>query len=99
MEIISNHHRPAGGPSPAKGKIVVKYGPTPENLNAIHGKAKDKNDGVYSFRGIVYRVSGGEFTHFAHNGRVLGRAGNFNVGIGFYSGYPDDAKKLLKAIG
>lgn len=71
---------------------MVKYGPTIENLNAIHDKAKGKKDGVYSFRGLEYRVENGRFTHFAHGGRVFERAGNFNVEIGAYSGYSDDAK-------
>lgn len=77
---------------------MVKYGPTIENLNAIHDKAKSKKDGVYSFRGLEYRVHGGQFTHFAYRGQVLIRAGNFNVLAGTYSGYPDDAKKILRAI-
>lgn len=77
---------------------MIKYGPTIENLNVISEKAKDKNDGVYSFRGLEYRVKNGRFTHFAHNGRVMERAGFFNVEIGTYSGYSDDAKKVLKTL-
>lgn len=76
----------------------MKYGPTIENLNLIHDKAKDKKDGVYSFRGLDYRVKGGRFTHYAYRGKVVERAGNFNVDIGSYSGYSDDAKKALRQI-
>lgn len=78
---------------------MVVYGPTVTNLNLIHDKAKGKRDGVYSFRGVVYRVSDGRFTHFAHNGEILQRAGGFNVLLGKHGGYGcDDAKKALRAL-
>lgn len=77
---------------------MVRYGPTPENLNAIHDRAKGRRDGVYSFRGMKYRVKAGRFTHFAYNGVILERAGNFNVEIGTHTGYSDGAKKALTQL-
>jgi hypothetical protein len=79
----------------------MKYGPTIENTNAINEKAKTKNDGVYRFRGIVYRVKNNRVTHIASNGKVLERAGYFNVEIGTYeNGIGGDTRAtiLLKQI-
>lgn len=61
---------------------MVKYGPTIENINLIHDKAKTKQDGVYSFRGLLYRVKKGRFTHYAYRNEIIERAGNFDVPIG-----------------
>ena len=68
-----------------------KYGPTIENINLLHNKAKSKKDGVYSFRGLLYRVKNGRFTHFAHRNEVFERSGYFNVTLGFTL----HAKKML----
>lgn len=78
---------------------MVKYGPTIENLNAIHVKAEGKKDGIYSFRGLEYRIRGGKFTHFAHGGKVMECAGNFNVEIGTYQGgYSQYGRNALKKL-
>lgn len=62
--------------------MPVKYGLTIENINLIHDKAKTKRDGVYSFRGILYRVKNGRFTHYGYRNEIVERAGNFDVPIG-----------------
>ena len=77
---------------------MIKFGPTIENINLLHDKAKTKRDGVYLFRGLAYRVKDKRFTHYAYNGEILERAGSFNVELGQYSGSSDDAKKALKRL-
>jgi len=77
---------------------VIKYGPTIENINHLHEVAKTKRDGVFAFRGLDYLVKKGRFTHYAYNGLILERAGGFDVEIGVYSGFSDDAKRALKRI-
>jgi hypothetical protein len=80
---------------------MVTYGPTIANLNEISGRCINKKDGVYQFRGLAYRVKGGRFTHFAHNGTVCERAGNFNVEIGKCTtgiGCFQEVKKILAAL-
>ena len=77
---------------------MIEYGPTIDNLNRIHDKANDKENRIYSFRGLAYRVEDGAFTHYAHGGQVVMRGGNFNYVMGRYSGYSDNAKKALKGI-
>ena len=59
--------------------MAVKYGLTIENQNLIIDKAKDKRDGVYTFRGVSYRVRGGKVTHFCDGKHILQPFGNFNV--------------------
>jgi len=76
----------------------MRYGPNVENLELIAQKAKGKNNGVYSFRGLEYRVHNGRFTHYAHGGKICECCGHFVVEIGGYSGYSDDARKMLKQI-
>lgn len=79
----------------------MQYGPTIENVALIVQKAKDKNNGVYMFRGVVYRVVDHRVTHIASNGKVMERCGYFNVVIGQYEdgmGGDNRASKLLKAI-
>lgn len=76
----------------------MEYGPTIENLNLLADKAKNKKDGVYLFRGLVYRVKANHVTHFAYRGEILQRAGNFNVSVGAYDGYEHTAKSLLKKL-
>ena len=46
----------------------MRYGATPENMEMISEKAIDKKDGVYRFRGVVYRVESSRVTHVAHEG-------------------------------
>lgn len=78
---------------------MVKWGElTIENQSFINERAKEKKDGVYISRGIVYRVRNGKPTHYACKGVVVCPYGNFNVEIGEYSGYNLDAQRLLKTI-
>lgn len=78
---------------------MVKWGVlTIENQNFINERAKEKKDGVYISRGIVYRVQNGKPTHYACMGIILSPFGNFNVGVGNYSGSNLEAQKALKGI-
>jgi len=74
---------------------MIKYGLTQDNLKAIIEKSKTKNDGVYTFRGVTYRVVNGFARFFASDREVVERCYGFNVVIGEYKG---DAKKALKSI-
>lgn len=75
---------------------LVKYGNTIENINLIHDKAKAKKDGVYTFRGLVYRVKSGRFTHYVYGQDVIERFGNFDVTIGSIN--RNNARKTLASI-
>jgi hypothetical protein len=77
---------------------MVQYGLNIINQNAIIDKAATKKDGIYSFRGVVYRVVGGKVTHYASGGKVVQGFGHFNVDVGSYDGYESAARKLLKNI-
>lgn len=76
----------------------MKYGLTQENMDLISAKAKEKQNGVYRFRGVVYRVRENRVTHVAHNGQILERCGHFNVQIGAYERYQDEAAKIMRAL-
>lgn len=76
----------------------MRYGPTPENMELITKKAKEKQNGVYRFRGVVYRVRENRVTHIAHDGQILERYGHFNVQIGTYERYQDEAAKIMRAL-
>lgn len=76
----------------------MKYGMTVENINLINVKASSKKNGVYTFRGLIYKVKGNKVTHLAYNGMLIECCGHFNVEIGNYSGYESDAKKALKEL-
>lgn len=75
--------------------MVVYNTLTVENQSLIVEKAKTKADGVYSFRGIVYRVRDNRVTHFACGGEILQPYGHFNAVVGSYDKF---ASKVLKAI-
>lgn len=62
----------------------------------INDRAKSKTDGVYSIRGIVYRVVDGYATHYATGGQILLNSGSVVVEVGKFV-YMDEAKKMLKA--
>ena len=78
--------------------MPVRYGATAENLNLIHEKARTKADGVYSFRGLKYRVENGVFTHYAdyETGCIMERVGNFSVTLGPYAA--GAARQVLQAL-
>lgn len=66
--------------------------------NTLVDKAKTKKDGVYSYKGIIYKVVDGKLRYIARHGEILQCSGFFNVVVGSYNGYTDDAKKALKNI-
>ena len=74
------------------GKLTI------ENQSAIDEKAKVKNDGIYEFRGIAYRVRNRQVTHYACRGEVVFPYGAFNVTVATYDEEMCSAKKALKSI-
>ena len=66
-------------------------------MEFINNRAKSKTNGVYSIRGIVYRVRDNRATHYCYNGEVFEDFGNFVVVVGRFR-YSDGARKLLKDI-
>lgn len=76
---------------------MTTYELTAENEQLISAKAKLKKDGVYTFRGVVYRVKDGYVTHYATGGNVSEHYGRFLVDIGNYV-YESEAMKMLKGI-
>lgn len=70
---------------------------TIENQNHLIERAKKKADGVFSSRGILFRVVNGGITHYAAAGKILVAYGRFNSQIGTYKN-TEEARKLLKAI-
>jgi hypothetical protein len=77
---------------------MVQYGLTMENERIILEKAKSKKDGVYTFRGVGYRVCENHVTHFSDNGIILERAYGFNCIVGSFEGYNSNGLKTLKEI-
>jgi hypothetical protein len=67
-----------------------------EDVNMIIDKAKLKKDGVYSHKGILYRVHNGATRHLAQHGKIYERYGAFVVEIGNYKYISDAKKKLMK---
>lgn len=60
---------------------------TIKNQSDIMTKAKNKSDGVYTFRGIDYKVKDGKVVMFAVNqpgmvGEFIKPFGNFNAVVG-----------------
>lgn len=78
---------------------MVTYGANIENLNLIVEKSKDKNDGVYTFRGVVYVVHNRKMVAYCSKGSILRLAGNFSVAIGSYDTrlWQDQVKASLKS--
>jgi len=77
---------------------MIRYGLTIENESIILDKAKLKKDGVYTFRGVGYRVKDGFITHFSSDGKILERAYGFNCVVGSYQGYNSIGMEKLKSI-
>lgn len=50
---------------------MIKYGLTQDNQRTIQEKAKSKKDGIYTFRGVAYRVINGNVTHYANYGEII----------------------------
>lgn len=77
--------------------MVTYHKLTLENIEAISARAKLRENGCYTFRGIMYRVKNGHVTHYACGGEVLERCGSFNVCVGSYK-MDSEGLKLLKGI-
>jgi len=65
-----------------------------ENIDFIFKRAKGKEDGVYTIRGILYKVKNHKPTHFACQGEILQYFGHFTVVLAKYKDR-DQAKKIL----
>jgi len=78
----------------------IRYGElNSDNVNLIIDKARDKTDGVYNFRGIMFRVKNGGVTHWAVDGEILQAMGRFNTQVGSYDPRRNDqARAMLKNI-
>lgn len=56
---------------------------TINETNILHEKAKNRKNGVYSFKGNLWAVKDNKFIAFIDNkGQVLQRFGSFNTKIG-----------------
>jgi hypothetical protein len=54
-----------------------------QEINILNGKAKERKDGVYHFRGNWWIVKNNRFIAFAdYSGKVFQRFGSFNTQIG-----------------
>jgi hypothetical protein len=72
-----------------------------ENQNLIVSKAKLKKDGIYGFRGIIYRVKNNSVTHFCAEGKIVQPSGYFNCDVGNYEDGvcgESNARKLMKSL-
>lgn len=70
-------------------------------INILHEKAKDRNDGVYSFRGNFWAVKSKRFIAYINDrGQVLRRFGAFDSQIGDLSELPryEWKKKLIEFL-
>lgn len=76
---------------------TIQYGYNIQNSNIAIDKAATKKDGVYSFRGFLYRVKKFRITHIAHRGQILERFGNFDIEVGVYT-YNHEARKILSGL-
>ncbi|AUR86353.1 hypothetical protein NVP1084O_146 [Vibrio phage 1.084.O._10N.261.49.F5] len=75
-----------------------EYGTTIENVNKVIEKAKTKNDGVFTYRGLIYKVKGNRVRHLAAYGSLYELSYGFLCAIGKYDHFKDDPKKLLKNL-
>jgi len=76
----------------------ITYGElTQDNVNLIIDKAKSKNDGIYSFRGILFKVRDGKVTNYACGGKIFAGVGAFVTPVGSYN-TSTEAKSKLKTI-
>jgi hypothetical protein len=70
----------------------IRYGElTRDNTNAIIDKAKAKADGVYSFRGILYRVKNGKVPFYACKSVIYGASGSLVYAMAGY-----DSEKMAR---
>jgi hypothetical protein len=95
---VELHNARVRSNNPGVAESKIQYGVLDHtNVNLIINKSESKPDGVYSFRGILFRVKGGKVTHWATDGKILQAMGRFNTQIGSYS-TDAKAKALLKSI-
>lgn len=67
-----------------------------DELNLLHDKAKERKDGVYSFKGNLWVVKDNRFIAYSdYYGNCYQRCGNFDAVIGKVDHY-DRKKKLLE---
>jgi len=81
--------------------MTIQYGLTIDNQNFIIEKAKTKKDGIYTIRGVAYKVVNNMVEFFAAGGEVIQICYGFNVVIGSYDHlniWSDTAKGALKKI-
>lgn len=74
---------------------------TIKDTNLLEEKAKDRKDGVYSFKGVFWVVKDGKFIAFADSfGECWQRMGSFNFKIGKVDRHDRKQKltELLKSI-
>jgi hypothetical protein len=79
----------------------MEYGTTSENIDLIIEKSKNKKDGVYTLRGVTYRVVKGNPVIMASYGEIYQFFYGFLVLIGSYdysSTCPSKLKSILKGI-
>ena len=73
-------------------------GITITNINYIIGKSKSKKDGVYTARGLSYRVINKNCKYIAYNQKVYQYAYGFLSIIGECGFYKSEEKKALLSI-
>ena len=76
----------------------MNYGLTSENMELIDEKAHVRKDGVYTFRGVYYRVIDRSVTHYAVHGDVFKRIGTFITQSGSYDWPKETGRDVLKSI-
>jgi len=83
-------------------KNKIEYGIlNVNNRNLIVEKAKTKKDGVYSLRGLHYRVRGNVVTHFTNSERevLLNCGPTYTVVVDTFKEQWDAKSALLNIIG
>jgi hypothetical protein len=68
-----------------------------DNIEVIQKKAKTKENGCYTMRGILYRVRDGKVTHYGCEGSIQECLGHFTTTVGVYD-TREQGMKLLKGI-
>lgn len=65
-------------------KMITYNRLTIDNYTVIKERAKLKNDGIFTFRGITYRVENHKVTHFAYLGKIERNLGFAVTEVGTY---------------
>ena len=77
--------------------MSIYDGLTIDNCNFIKEKALTKKDGVYTIRGIIYRVYDKRVTHYAYWNEIFLNVGFAITKVGEYT-TKDEVKKKLKQL-